>query len=552
MKKTILLFLLCFSPLFLQARIGHVGPVGREKGWYFSVDYPVWIKTDTTTVPNASTLNCIVKGKGRALRSYPFYHLQQDSIKIDVTVNYKTKDCKNAYLIFTSLDYGENAVSRDTLFLPLSDEMTTWSKTLTVRSDYALSIYLDMESEDDAKYGIFSFTDFDFSSEGTPLSEEAVGYHLPVVNRQDLVEWSDMLHLPFMDKRYLALGETSHGTETYGQLAYEIMKERILHHRCKLILTELPLNEMLYFNRYVKNDKRYNLDYISNFLSNTFCAKSALDFLRWVKTYNASHKNEVTVLGFDLYVSPRRVADQLSLYIRSLNVNEISAVNDLCDSIAEKYTPREIPSLLAMFDRTNLKDVVGRKECELIRYCIADLQNKDRQWSRDLRMPQVVEQVLKHYLTSDATVTFWGHWNHLNYLSPSCLPSSYEDPSMGSFLRKKFGEDYSCIGISSKKCEANFRVDNYMSYGQLRVAPEESIEYQVSKWRRSLAYLPMDKLKDTDVFKMRGTGKFYDQERFHFGYLIPKNRMDGILVVEDAVRGKNVLVMKIALIAPMS
>ena len=530
MKKT---FLLLLFSLFIGVVFA-----GNTKGWQKPLSHPFSrLSKDSVSVPGTTLVCAYAKGKGRVANSYPLYHLNRNTITIDIKASFKTKDCKNAFLILTSLDYGENAVSRDTLCLPLSDDLTTYSKSLTVRCIYALVVSLEVESADDDKEGVFSIADIDLSSGGEPLSEDAVGYRPPFVDEQDLVEWDNMLHLPFMDKTFLGFGETSHGTETYGQLTYEIMKERILHHRCKLILLELPVNDMLYINRYVKNDERFNIDSISTFLKRTFFAKSTIDFLRWVKTHNASHQNEISVLGFDLDWDPGRAADQMAHYIRSLNVYNVDAVNELCDSIAVKYAPEDVPSLLSMFDRTNLEGVLDREEVELIRYCISDLQNKERLGNRDLRMPQLVERIFSQYLTSDATVTFLGHLGHLNYLTRQCSPVFFDCFSMGNALRKKYGDDYCCIAVGSVGGEAFLVSRRYVFPKELESAPQESIEYQVGKWGKSPVFLSMEKMKSTDVYKVREVGQSYSNKQFN--YLIPRNAMDGIIVVVKAERNKH-------------
>lgn len=503
-----------------------------------------------TTIVSGDTLICFfAQGKAVMRCDYPLFHLNENLIKLNFKLRYKTKDCKNAYFVFTSLDYQENVVSRDTLFLPLSDELTTYSKKLTVKSLYALVVSMEMESARSDKEGVISISDGGIFLNGERLPVKPSDYHPTPISRLGLVDWDRMLHLPFMDKKYLGLAETSHGTETYGQLAYEVMKERILHHRCKLVLLELSLNDMLYINRYVKNDRRFNIDSISNYLKQTVFAESTIDFLRWVKTYNASHHNEITVLGFDYPFEGDKSANQMSCYIRSLNKNNDAMVNDLCDSIAVKYKPEDIPSLLSLFDRTNLDGVVGSEEVGLIRSCISDLQDKyySRYWSRDSRMPMLVEQIFSKYLASDATVTFLGHFDHLNYLSLGVDPVYYDEFSMGRSLRKKYGPGYSCIAISARGGENGFYENGFRGSGEkyevwfsqpMKEAPEESIEYQVGKWGKTPVFMSVDKLKDTDVYKMRETGQGYSGLEQSFHYFLPKNRMDGIIVVDSAASGK--------------
>ena len=534
MKKTFLLFTFCslLSLLVCCNSQAAQGTFSVQKdnleSWFNSpLRGFLFIYNDSDSVTGKKLLRAWVRGKGSMTRSFPLYHLQQDSIKVDVKISYKSKDCKKAFLTLTSLDQKEHVADADTMYLPLSDDVTTYSKTLAVKSLYALVASVDAEGEYDDKNGFLEIYDIDLSSCGEPLSKVAVGYHPAPVESQDIVGWDDMLHLLFMDKKYLGLGETSHGTETYEKLICEVMKERILNHQCKLVLFELPLNRMLYVNRYVKNDERFNIERISEYLKNTFTAESTIDFIQWVKAYNASHKNEISVLGFDFEEHSSEIAGQISRYIRSLNISNVKAVNDLCDSIV---VTDNISSLLTMFDRTNLDGVVGSEEVGLIRSCISDLQIYDRLWTRDGRMSKAVEQIFSKYLTSDATVTFWGHFNHMNYISIGCVPDFYLCPSLGSALRGKYGEDYSCIAFSALKGETIGKPFLDWVHYKMEDAPEESIEYQVGKWGKFPAFLSVDKLQETSIYKMRFT---YQREiKNQFKYLIPGNRVDGIIVVD--------------------
>lgn len=66
------------------------------------------------------------------------------------------------------------------------------------------------------------------------------------------VNGDDLKSLSFSDKRILAIGESVHGTGTMNDMGVEIIKNRIEHGKCRLVLLEMPLTLSFHINRYLR------------------------------------------------------------------------------------------------------------------------------------------------------------------------------------------------------------------------------------------------------------------------------------------------------------
>lgn len=97
----------------------------------------------------------------------------------------------------------------------------------------------------------------------------------------------DLKSLPFSGKRILAIGESVHGTGTMNDMGVEIIKNRIEHGKCRLVLLEIPLTLSLHINRYLEGDERFKPDSIASYFDKVlFSSSSFVSLMRWVKEYN--------------------------------------------------------------------------------------------------------------------------------------------------------------------------------------------------------------------------------------------------------------------------
>ena len=56
---------------------------------------------------------------------------------------------------------------------------------------------------------------------------------------------------------------------------------------------ELPLEKMLYVNRFVQGDSAFYIDSIRPYFDQSLYSEEWVDFFVWLKEYNAKMKNKV-------------------------------------------------------------------------------------------------------------------------------------------------------------------------------------------------------------------------------------------------------------------
>ncbi len=194
--------------------------------------------------------------------SFPMFQLSGDKVNIDVKVGYKQLCGKqDMSLTFNMIGDGTKVIKAETIALPRGDEWTEKEYSLSLPRGTSLEVALEVAAKD-SMFTLLSLAPIVVSSDGEPLARSVDETKYAQIPPSAIQHYDALLASPIMDKKILALGETIHGTQTMNDLAFSLIKERIEHHNCKLVLFELPLEETLYLNRYVKNDERYTLDFI--------------------------------------------------------------------------------------------------------------------------------------------------------------------------------------------------------------------------------------------------------------------------------------------------
>ncbi|MGX7668213.1 erythromycin esterase family protein [Flavobacterium pedocola] len=99
-------------------------------------------------------------------------------------------------------------------------------------------------------------------------------------------------------KRIVAIGEDTHGTKEFQVLRHNLSKSLILKKGFNMIILENPSDNMLQLNKDLQ--KTANIDSLMRkHLFSIYQTKEMKDFLLWIKQYNATHKNKITLKGCD-------------------------------------------------------------------------------------------------------------------------------------------------------------------------------------------------------------------------------------------------------------
>lgn len=277
---------------------------------------------------DSSVICMYTRGKQKGVLGKSFQNFIENNMPVDIYLKYQTKDCFSSQLIAYFFDQDAELISSDTLWLPQTAEWESISGKIQTRGCDFFTLTFESQGISDKRPGVLSIKELFLTAKGEPLPTIKQKELYPI-QTTDIQTWEEFLLSPLMNKKLLALGETVHGTETLGNLAFSLMKERVLHNNCKLLLLELPTEYTLALNRYIKNDKHFEQTYadIEHRLKGSLFTDSILSFLNWLKAYNAMHNNEVSLYGVDF--NPIHLDSEVDLcnFIYTLNHKRVPTID---------------------------------------------------------------------------------------------------------------------------------------------------------------------------------------------------------------------------------
>lgn len=535
--RFIFLFYLLFASLFAKASdqsklLGY--------GWRADPQHPYFrLQLDTLNNQPVLGLDIISPLKGVWNMLLPTYQLRGETNDITVRVKYKSKDVQHFYVTLNSLTNGARVASRDTIMLPASPNWAEVTSQLHLKHADLLSVTLEATGKKDT-LGTIQLADFGLYADGKKLSDDVPDAAVaPLFQRSDLLNWTfgNYENLPCMNSTILAVGETVHGTKTMNAVAMDIMKERILKHQCRLVMLELPMESIFYINRYVKNDPRFKFSYISNYIDKFLFDEPTKAFIEWLKQYNATHDNSVSLLGIDANLEWMQSEINLFNFFYTLNDGKKSPeMKKICKAVLQDMGPFSKKNVAALLDSSEVvKSCLQKDELMLVRKGIRLMQwfakHRIRFGQRDTLMAQFAQFAIDSVFPKETVVTMYAHTGHLNYSQAIGL-AHLNYYSAGHYLKEKYGENYRCIDLATYQ-GATIVSDKDGSYagGKLAAVPQRSIEYQLGQLGVDSVYLPMSKLQSSEALQMRMAGN--GSIKVQFIYCYPQTRVDGVLFVRN-------------------
>ena len=535
--RFIFLFYLLFASLFAKASdqsklLGY--------GWRADPQHPYFrLQLDTLNNQPVLGLDIISPLKGVWNMLLPTYQLRGETNDITVRVKYKSKDVQHFYVTLNSLTNGARVASRDTIMLPASPNWAEVTSQLHLKHADLLSVTLEATGKKDT-LGTIQLADFGLYADGKKLSDDVPDAAVaPLFQRSDLLNWTfgNYENLPCMNSTILAVGETVHGTKTMNAVAMDMMKERILKHQCKLVMLELPMESIFYINRYVKNDPRFKFSYISNYIDKFLFDEPTKAFIEWLKQYNATHDNSVSLLGIDANLEWMQSEINLFNFFYTLNDGKKSPeMKKICKAVLQDMGPFSKKNVAALLDSSEVvKSCLQKDELMLVRKGIRLMQwfakHRIRFGQRDTLMAQFAQFAIDSVFPKETVVTMYAHTGHLNYSQAIGL-AHLNYYSAGHYLKEKYGENYRCIDLATYQ-GATIVSDKDGSYagGKLAAVPQRSIEYQLGQLGVDSVYLPMSKLQSSEALQMRMAGN--GSIKVQFIYCYPQTRVDGVLFVRN-------------------
>ncbi len=520
--------------------IGSTNTTAREKTFGYR-----WNMHSTETFANAvidSTENdtSVIFGvrfeeKGKIGTLVPVYQLNKQGAEVTASIRYKTLNCERAYITFNSIGAGEQVLKSDTIELPLTEEWKEVSKKVKIKDTYLLNVFIEAVGSELA-FNNIRVSAFKLEANGTQLKNEtAPKSDNTSLKKSDAITLNgvDFGKIPSMQSRIMAIGETVHGSRTLGGMAFDIIKERIIKQGCNLVLHEYPLECSFYVNRYIKNDPRFKLQDIERYMEGNLSSEHTIDFIKWLRAYNSAHNNRVSFWGIDIESLNMASSVDLSEFVKTLCSKRETPETDSIVKRLLNWETNEDDSL----QLTKADGAVGKwltaDERQILKLCLQlnkeSSETYERLTSRDETMTKTAFALIDILASNGAKATIYGHFMHLNYLVGGDM-KELNNYSAGHRMKTKYKDDYQAIALCTYEGRTlNCLTDKSIGAAQLVKAPEGSIENTLQSMGHNMAYLPAERLNNTDVLTMRVLGNTNDN--YQFFYFVPKARVEGILFV---------------------
>jgi len=503
-----------------------------------TTDYFQRVEVDSTENIPSATLWVRDEEKGKIGTLIPVYQLNNGNTEITASIKYKTLNCQRAFITLNSIGDCEQLLRSDTIELPLSETWKEVSKKVKIKDAHLLNIFIEGVGSELA-FNNIRVSDFKLEANGVRLKNETApkNDNTPL-KKSDVIPLNgvDFSKIPSINSRIMAIGETVHGSKTLGRMVFDIIKERITKQGCDLVLHEYPLEYSFYVNRFVKNDPRFSLKDIERYMEGSLSSEHTIDFIKWLRAYNSTHNNRVSLWGVDMESLDVASSVDLSEFVKTLCSNrETPETDSIVKRLLNWETLKEDTLQLTKADGAVGKWLTA-DERQILEFCLKlnheNTETYERLTNRDETMAKTASKLIDILASKNAKATIYGHFLHLNYLVASDM-KELNNYSMGHRMKSKYKDDYQAIALCTYSGKTlNSITDKTIGAAQLVTAPKGSIEHALQSMGHHIAYLPMARLNCTDVFTMRVLGNNNDSTQFF--YFTPKARIDGVLFVSHS------------------
>ena len=298
-------------------------------------------------------------------------------------------------------------------------------------------------------------------------------------------------------KKVFGIAQCTHGSKTVQVANYQFIKNLILDKNCRLVLLEIPIDIVFFWDLYVQGKIGENYkNSIEEDLKGAFGDyKLSVDFLHWLRKYNATAANKVHLVGIDNIAMPQLYLFDyhLALLGKDKATPYLKYIRD------EKYTE------LANYAETDslIKQLLDKQEfafyISFLRSTLTcPLEMVDRFFKdRDLNMSTGVEHALNIYTKETETAAIQAHSGHLSATEKVDVSGKYTP--LGYHLKKIHGDKF--CSISFQIAEGSYTQDECVSFGankavQLPSPSKYSFEYAGLKTGIEYFYYPAKDLGD--------------------------------------------------------
>ncbi len=341
----------------------------------------------------------------------------------------------------------------------------------------------------------------------------------------------------FKTKKIIGIGESIHGSRTINRLEIQLLKYLITNQDCKLVLFEMDLYALFFYNLYIQGligEECINGIKIDLY-NNVYDAELLGEFFSWLRAYNLNSDNKVVIRGiFDF--NYKSFNNYLFDYVYSFY--QVKAYPELRSILfdLDKLNFRE--ALKKIEANENLSSIFGLREYKDLIYILQKLNKNfqsrlitesiDKIEKRDSLMWNNVEQFIDNYESISSKIAIVAHYNHINTKIGE-FPYLYP---LGFFLRNKYKENYYPIGIFV----GNGYISNRSPLGFSKVTLEkplpESLEDVCLKTLEPYFFYSTKVMYNTPVL-YRNVGAKYIMNQSYDSNLLKQN-LDAFLFIDES------------------
>jgi erythromycin esterase-like protein len=526
-----------------------MGEDARLKRWAFDPLFSGTVKTDSTEQINGKYLTVIENLNFMGRNDYPVrIKLQQQMLLPDlllpdtaeVSITYKNLNIKQMNLTVSGLDKYENPLYSDTLFLPEENEWTLSTIRVPLRDVTFFCLYVLVQ-------GIDSFCTQRCWLDRITIKidgESIESFQPQKCMENTALPKKEIIPLSFSDaalyhlipelkaKRIFALGETVHGSETFSESAFQLIKHQVQYNNCKLILLELPLERGFLFNRFVQGDESFEIDRLLSLIKNSlFDWAKYKELLLWLKEYNRHAEEKVWLMGMDIEIDINKSKASLFDYLYTINQGVQQPV---IDTLRYQIIKNDLIKVTASASKnTKLQSIIGEKEYDILVHCLnisdkASPRMNIRLDKRDSVMFENARFLISLLCGKEEKTFIYAHLGHANY-RPSIQFSNSYNITLGLLMKQAYREDYFVTGLFAGSGYFRTQWKNAYEIKPMPLTPSNSLEHLLNKINKDYFYL--SSLPECPA-TIRCMGNGYKEDAFEPMSLC--SRMDAAIYIRES------------------
>jgi len=492
--------LIAQQPLNLDFEVKSVEGINRPWGWDIKSWGPTIFNMDSLTVKNGKFSMhskcqdnqhlCTPQSMIFGIESF-----ELKNQKISLTGNIKTLNLKGNASLSLGYTYfngeSDSFLEIDTTSTPISGS-TEWKEFLVDMEvpDSAQMVYITINH---AGTGEAWFDDFELSISGKPVDKvmvapplskqemtwlvnnsRPINYVFPTDSIADTNENSDLVAFKNLvsNSRLIALGEATHGTREFFTLKNRLFQFAVKDLGVRVFAIEDNQLVVEKVNIYIHGGKGTAIESMSG-MFDVWYTESVPALIEWVKSYNKTHiEDQLSFVGFDMQEINRPI-DSLFAFLKNLDTvlfeKSKTTLKSLKDNGSRSYEVNdstklswlnsaneileEIKSKSSQWlsSSTNDKEhiIMGMQYAKLVKQFAENIYKGHWSLYRDEAMAENITWLLESRFPK-SKIVIWAHDVHISrgdHSNPAFnLNSSI---SMGSFLSKKYGNEYKSFSLST-------------------------------------------------------------------------------------------------------